>query len=80
MRHMKVIRDNPMTIDAAANLAKCSYHTIHRAIKKGDLVAYKPGKTVLILEKDLTTWFKSKQIHAVRIGKPRPRVTIHSDR
>ncbi|WP_169309298.1 helix-turn-helix domain-containing protein [Desulforhopalus sp. IMCC35007] len=77
---MKMIRDNPMTIDEAANLAKCSYHTIHRAIKKGDLAAYKPGKTVLILEKDLTNWFMSKKIHAVRIGKPRNRVKVHSGR
>ena len=41
---------------------------------------YKPGKTVLILEKDLTNWFKSKQIHAVKIGKPRHRVKVHSGR
>jgi excisionase family DNA binding protein len=80
MRHMKMIRDNPMTIDEAASLAKCSYHTIHRAIKKGDLAAYKPGKTVLILEKDLTNWFMSKKIHAVRIGKPRNCVKVHSGR
>jgi excisionase family DNA binding protein len=75
-----MIRDNPMTIGEAASLAKCSYHTIHRAIKKGDLVAYKPGKPVLILEKDLTNWFKSKQIHAVRIGKPRHPVKVQSGR
>ncbi len=73
-----MIRDNLMTIDEAANLAKCSYHTIHRAIKKGDLAAYKPGKTVLILEKDLTSWFKSKQIYAVKIGKPRRHIKVHS--
>ncbi len=73
-----MIRDNLMTIDEAANLAKCSYHTIHRAIKKGDLTAYKPGKAVLILEKDLTNWFKSKRIHAVKAGRPRRRREIHS--
>jgi len=75
-----MIRDNPMTIGEAASLAKCSYHTIHRAIKKGDLAAYKPGKTVLILEKDLTNWFKSKQVYAVKIGKPRQPVKLHSGR
>ncbi|MCK5231642.1 MAG: helix-turn-helix domain-containing protein [Desulfobulbaceae bacterium] len=66
-----------MTIDEAAKLAKCSYHTIHRAIKKGDLAAYKPGKTVLILEKDLTGWFESKRVHAVKTGRPRRRVEVH---
>ena len=66
-----------ITMDEAAQLAKCSYHTIHRAIKKGDLAAYKPGKTVLILEQDLTEWFKSKRIHAARPGRPRRHVEIH---
>lgn len=60
-----------MTIDEAAELAKCSYHTIHRAIKRGDLAAYKPGKTVLILEADLNAWFESKRIRAVKAGRPR---------
>jgi len=72
-----MIRDNSMTINEAAELAKCSYHTIHRAIKKGDLPAYKPGKTVLIMEKDLGDWFKSKQIHTVKIGRPRQNLQVH---
>jgi len=73
-----MIRDNLMTIEEAANLAKCSYHTIHRAIKKGDLSAYKPGKAVLILEKDLSDWFESKKIYAAKIGRPRKHMKIHS--
>ncbi len=73
-----MIRDTPMTIDEAAKLAKCSYHTIHRAIKRGDLVAYKPGRNVLILEQDLNDWFKSKQVQAVRQGRPRQRIVVHS--
>jgi excisionase family DNA binding protein len=68
---------NSFTIEEAARLAKCSYHTIHRAIKKGDLTAYKPGKTVLILEKDFTSWFQSKRIHVVQIGRPRSRIEVH---
>jgi len=35
----KMIRDKLITMDEAAGLAKCSYHTIHRAIKKEDFVA-----------------------------------------
>ena len=73
----KMIRDKLLTMDEAADLAKCSYHTIHRAIKKGDLPAYKPGKNVLVLEEDLSTWFKSKRIQTVRPGRPRRRVEIH---
>lgn len=68
---------NHITIEEAAKLAKCSYHTIHRAIKRGDLTAYKPGKTVLILEKDFTSWFQSKRIHAVQAGRPRRVIAIH---
>ncbi|MFZ5771479.1 MAG: helix-turn-helix domain-containing protein [Thermodesulfobacteriota bacterium] len=74
-----MMRDNPITIDEAAKLAKCSYHTIHRAIKKGDLAAYKPGKTVLILEKDLAAWFQSKRVLAVRIGRPRRRIKVYGE-
>jgi len=69
--------NNPLTIDEAAKLTRCSYHTIHRAIQKGDLAAYKPGKTVLILEKDLTSWFQSKRIHAVKAGRPRRQIEVH---
>jgi excisionase family DNA binding protein len=64
-------------MDEAAQLVKCSYHTIHRAIKRGDLAAYKPGKTVLILESDLNDWFQSKRIRAVTVGRPRRRVVVH---
>jgi len=70
--------DKLITMSEAAQLAKCSYHTIHRAIKKGNLAAYKPGKAVLILEQDLKTWFKSKRIQAVRTGRPRQRIKIHN--
>ena len=67
-----------LTIPEAAELAHCSYHTIHRAIKKGDLAAYKPGKTVLILQEDFTLWFESKKIHAVKSGRPRRTVIIQA--
>jgi len=73
-----MIHDTALTIDEAAKLVKCSYHTIHRAIKKGDLTAYKPGKVVLILEQDFADWFKSKQIQTVRAGRPRRRLEVHS--
>jgi len=72
-----MIRNTSITIDEAAELAKCSYHTIHRAIKRGDLAAYKPGKTVLILEADLNAWFESKRIRAVKAGRPRRSIQIH---
>ena len=71
-----MIRDTSITIDEAALLAKCSYHTIHRAIKNGDLAAYKPGKSVLILEEDLNAWFETKRIRAVKAGRPRRIIVI----
>ena len=72
-----MIREKLLTMGEAAELAKCSYHTIHRAIKRGDLPAYKPGKSVLVLEDDLSAWFKSKRIQAVRSGRPRRNIVIH---
>ena len=66
-----MIRDTSITIEEAAQLVKCSYHTIHRAIKRGDLPAYEPGKTVLIMESDLNEWFQSTRIRTVKVGRPR---------
>ena len=71
-----MIRANSLTIDEAANLVRCSYHTIHRAIKRGDLAAYKPGRVVLILEKDLDNWFKTKRIHVIKVGRPRRKIGV----
>ena len=70
-RYAPMIRDTSITIEEAAQLAKCSYHAIHRAIKRGDLPAYKPGKTVLIMESDLNEWFQSTRIRTVKVGRPR---------
>lgn len=71
-------QSNPLTINEVAKLARCSYHTIHRAIKKGDLIAYKPGKTVLVLESDFAAWFKSKRVYSVKTGRPRRRIEVKS--
>ena len=70
-------QNRSLTITEAAKLARCSYHTIHRAIKNGDLSAYKPGKAVLILEKDFNDWFESKKIRIAKIGRPRRTVKLH---
>ena len=72
-----MMMDKLITMAEAAKLSKCSYHTIHRAIKKGDLTAYKPGKIVLILEQDLSEWFHSKKIHCVQAGRPRRQIKIN---
>ena len=50
------------TIKQASEIAKCSPMTIRRAINEAHLPAYKPGKCILILEKDFNAWFNSKLV------------------
>ena len=44
----------------AAEKAHCSELTIKRAIRSGELKAYRPGKGYAIEEDDLTRWIKTK--------------------
>lgn len=52
-------------VDSAAKLVDCHPETIRRAIKAGELTAYRPSKSVVIFEDDLELWMKS------RIVRPR---------
>jgi excisionase family DNA binding protein len=67
-----------ITLSEATERAKCSYLTIYRAIRAGDLQAYKPGKFVLIKEEDFLDWFESTKIKVSRVGRPRgPEIKIN---
>ena len=67
-----------LTIKEAAELARCSAVTIRRAIHAGKLPAYKPGKQILIEEKDFRAWFRSSQVMPAKdprlIRFPHPKV------
>jgi excisionase family DNA binding protein len=51
-----------MTCKEAANVAACSELTIKRAVRAGDLTAYRPGRTYQIDKADLLDWIKSKRV------------------
>ena len=57
---------NLMTYDEAAAACHCSKKTLERAVKRGEIKAYRPGRRVLLDSATVVTWFKSKEIQPVR--------------
>lgn len=53
----------------AAQVAHCSEMTIKRAVKSGELKAYRPGKGYAIESDDLIRWIKSKPSRRVAAKK-----------
>lgn len=51
-----------MSCEDAAKIAGCSVLTIRRAIRAGELTAYRPGKSNQIAVEDLIAWVKSKKV------------------
>lgn len=49
-----------LSCDEAAAVAHCSELTIKRAIRSGELKAYRPGRAYAIDAEELTRWVKSK--------------------
>ena len=67
-----------LTLTQAATRVRCSEATLSRAIKRGRLTAYRPGKLIIILQEDLIKWLQSKKITPQkRQGAPRKTVTAH---
>ncbi len=62
-----------LTRQEAADEARCSVSAVDRAIKCGELDAYKPGRQVVILPGDLAGWISSKQIKVKVSSGRRPR-------
>jgi len=61
-----------LTYQEAADQYRCSKKTLERAVKRGDIDAYRPGKLVLLDEATVKAWFLSKQVRPVRrTGAPR---------
>jgi excisionase family DNA binding protein len=61
--------DSMLTVQEAANVVKLTQWTIYRAIRRGDLVAYKPGGRLRIEEADLQAWLDATRVSPV---KPAP--------
>ena len=63
---------NFLSCAQAAEAAHCSELTIKRAVRSGELKAYRPGKGYAIEEDDLTRWIKTKPCRAVAAKKKNP--------
>lgn len=61
-----------LTYEQAENLYLISTRSLQRLVKKGDVVAYRPGAKVLLDAESLAAWVQTKQIKpAVKLGRPR---------
>jgi excisionase family DNA binding protein len=82
-----------LTVQEAAERVRLTQWAIYRAIRRGDLAAYKPGGRLRIREADLEAWLESTRVPATggsaarsaRVvptgplnGAPRPRVAADS--
>jgi excisionase family DNA binding protein len=48
-----------LKISEACTAARCGRTTVYEAIKRGELIALKRGKSTLILASDLRQWLES---------------------
>jgi excisionase family DNA binding protein len=55
---------NYLTIEEAAEKIRMPYETLRRKIKEGLVKAYKPGKRVLIDERELELFVKRSMVEA----------------
>lgn len=55
-----------LTCEQVADITKCSVFHIREAVKRGDLVAYKPAKCYLFTRDDVDAWIKS---NAANVGR-----------
>ena len=70
--------DNLITYKEAASACHCSDRTIMRAVKDGEIDAWKPGATTLLKKEDVLNWFESKKVRiAPKKGAPRKRGRLH---
>lgn len=61
-----------LTVQEAANVVKLTQWAIYRAIKRGDLVAYKPGGRLRIDEADLQAWLDANRVSPAKPTPHRP--------
>jgi excisionase family DNA binding protein len=48
-----------LTVEEAAQIARCNPRTIRRAFEKGALRAFRPAHRILLLESDVRAWVES---------------------
>jgi len=61
-----------LTVQEAATRVRLTQWAIYRAIRRGDLVAYKPGGRLRIDEPDLQAWLDATRVSPVGPATRRP--------
>lgn len=54
--------DRFLTLDQATGLLPVAKITLRRAIRTGELAAFKPGRSIVIKESDFYDWVDSRQV------------------
>lgn len=61
-----------LTIKEAMEAYHVGYQTLYLAVKRGEIDAWKPGKTMLLDEVSCDSWFETKKIRPKKpVGRPR---------
>ena len=63
--------DRYLTIEQAVEIVPLSPITLRRAIRRGDLVAFRVGRRVLVRPEDLHAWVESRRV-APESPMPKP--------
>jgi excisionase family DNA binding protein len=53
-----------LTVQEAAERVRLTHWAVYRAIRRGDLAAFKPGGRLRIDEADFTAWLESTRVQA----------------
>jgi excisionase family DNA binding protein len=61
-----------LTVQEAASQVRLTQWAIYRAIRRGDLVAYKPGGRLRIAEEHLQAWLDATRVSPVAPATRRP--------
>jgi excisionase family DNA binding protein len=61
-----------LTVQEAGALVRLGQWAIYRAIRRGELAAYKPGGRLRIREADLNSWLESTRVRAEAWSAVRP--------
>jgi excisionase family DNA binding protein len=59
-----------LTVEEAAQLARCHPKTIHRAQRSGELRSFRPAHRILLKEEDVRAWIEAESER--RAPRPRP--------
>lgn len=52
-----------LTSEQVAEIAHCSVFRVREAVKRGELPAYRPGKSYMFIREDVDAWVRGTAVH-----------------